>query len=168
MVALVQDREARHEGPRRSGSDRPEAHSGARVNRCASEMARVAGWRRAVVAGVAVVALMMLGGTLSDAAAGLAGGRAPAGPRASGPSSNPSSAVVAVVSGSAVVPGSAGPVHVVQPGETYWSLAEALGGDGDIRARVDALEAGNGRRPLQVGDRLVVQRKGMGGEPERR
>jgi hypothetical protein len=47
-------------------------------------------------------------------------------------------------------------VVVVQPGETYWSIAQALGGSGDIRERVDALVAANGGAFLEVGDRVVV------------
>lgn len=49
-------------------------------------------------------------------------------------------------------------VHVVQPGETYWSIAEELDEGGDVRDTVDALVAGNDGRPLQAGDRLVLPR----------
>ena len=47
-------------------------------------------------------------------------------------------------------------LHVVQPGDTYWSIASSLGGGGDIRGAVDELSAANGDRPLQVGDRLSL------------
>lgn len=47
-------------------------------------------------------------------------------------------------------------LHVVQPGESYWSIASALDSDGDITGAVDALADANGGRPLQVGDRLEV------------
>ena len=50
----------------------------------------------------------------------------------------------------------AGAVHVVEPGDTYWSIAGALDTDGDITGTVDALSAANGGRALQVGDRLVL------------
>lgn len=47
-------------------------------------------------------------------------------------------------------------LHVVQPGETYWSIAARSGGSGELRARVDDLVAANGHRPLSAGDRVVV------------
>lgn len=53
---------------------------------------------------------------------------------------------------------SRGSLHVVQPGETYWSIARALRGDesGDLRAVVTALLAANGAEPLHAGDRVVL------------
>ena len=63
-------------------------------------------------------------------------------------------------SGSSIVPDgpvpATGSVLIVEAGQTYWSIAESLRPTGDIRTTVDALVAGNGGRPLQVGDRLVV------------
>lgn len=56
----------------------------------------------------------------------------------------------------AVRPLEAGSVHVVQPGDTYWSIASSLDTDGDITGTVDALVAANGGRALQVGDRLTL------------
>ncbi len=50
----------------------------------------------------------------------------------------------------------AGAVHVVRPGDTYWSIATLLDTDGDIRDTVAALAAGNGDRALQVGDRIQL------------
>ena len=47
-------------------------------------------------------------------------------------------------------------LHVVQPGDTYWSIASSLGTDSDIRGTVDELSAANGGRSLQVGDRLSL------------
>ncbi|MBW3580689.1 MAG: LysM peptidoglycan-binding domain-containing protein [Actinobacteria bacterium] len=49
-------------------------------------------------------------------------------------------------------------VHLVQPGESYWSLAVALQGDGggDPRPLVHALVRANGGRSLRAGDSLVV------------
>ena len=95
--------------------------------------------RHPVVALLVVVGLLLAGGPLVDNVASLAGGSAPGG---SSPSGEPT-----VVEGR---------VHVVQPGDTYWSIAEAVGGRGDIRARVAALEEANGGRSLQAGDRLAV------------
>jgi hypothetical protein len=47
-------------------------------------------------------------------------------------------------------------VHVVQPGDTYWSIAESVAHDGDLRTFVDALVDANGGRPLVAGDRIEV------------
>jgi hypothetical protein len=47
-------------------------------------------------------------------------------------------------------------VHVVQPGETYWSIADDLDRGDDTRATVDALVEANAGRPLRAGDRLVL------------
>ncbi len=47
-------------------------------------------------------------------------------------------------------------LHVVQPGDTYWSIASSLGTRGDVRGTVDELSAANGDRPLQVGDRVSL------------
>lgn len=53
--------------------------------------------------------------------------------------------------------GSSAPaVHVVQPGDTLWSIARSLNPDGDVRITVDRLAALNGRGPLQVGQELVL------------
>ena len=95
--------------------------------------------RRPVLAMLVVVGLILVGGPVVDTVAALAGGSAPAEASPSGEAT--------VIEGRA---------HVVQPGETYWSIAEAVGGEGDIRALVDALEAANGGRSLQAGDRLAV------------
>ena len=47
-------------------------------------------------------------------------------------------------------------VHVVQPGETLWSIAQAEGVTGDPRPVVDQLARQVGDRPLTVGQRLVL------------
>ena len=47
-------------------------------------------------------------------------------------------------------------IHVVQPGETLWSIAEAVDPDGDVRATVDRLAELNGGAAIQVGQRLVI------------
>src|SRR4051794_38452710 len=46
--------------------------------------------------------------------------------------------------------------HVVQPGETYWSIASATADGGDVRIAVDALVDANGGRPLFPGDRIEL------------
>ena len=46
--------------------------------------------------------------------------------------------------------------HVVEPGETYWSIAADLDRPGDVRSTVDALVEANGGRLLRAGDRVVV------------
>jgi nucleoid-associated protein YgaU len=51
---------------------------------------------------------------------------------------------------------SASLVHVVQPGDTLWSIARGLGGDTDVRLVVDQLIDLNGRAPLTVGQRLQL------------
>lgn len=101
--------------------------------------ARVAGHddRAPVAAVVALLALLVLGSPL----AGLVGG---ATTPAEGPSPSPAPAAA---------PSS---VHVVQPGDTYWSIARHLSGPGDVRSTVDALVAANDERPLVAGDRIVV------------
>ncbi|CAN5121111.1 hypothetical protein BH24ACT1_BH24ACT1_06190 [soil metagenome] len=143
MAALVHDRLR----PDQAGAEPSDGHDGRRLRaigpggvgvrvggrRCREEP------RRPLLAVVAVLGLMLAGGPVVDAVASL-GGRsvlsqaAPAGDR----------------------PVVGGRVHLVQPGETYWSVAKALGGGGDIRARVDALKAANGGASLQAGDRLAV------------
>jgi len=47
-------------------------------------------------------------------------------------------------------------IHVVQPGETAWSIARSVQPTGEIRPLVDRLVAQEHGRPLQAGDRLVV------------
>ena len=48
-------------------------------------------------------------------------------------------------------------VHVVQPGDTLWSIARSLHPGGDIRPIVDRLAALHGQGPLLVGERLVLR-----------
>lgn len=47
-------------------------------------------------------------------------------------------------------------VHIVQPGETLWSIAGGLNPDGDVRLTVDQLVGLNGGAPIQVGQQLLV------------
>ena len=56
----------------------------------------------------------------------------------------------------AAAPSEAGIVHIVQPGDTYWSIASSLDTGGDITGTVDALSSSHDGRLLQVGDRLVL------------
>jgi hypothetical protein len=47
--------------------------------------------------------------------------------------------------------------HVVEPGDTYWSIAAAVTPDGtDLRLAVDALIDANGGRALFTGDRVEL------------
>ena len=47
-------------------------------------------------------------------------------------------------------------VHVVEPGDTYWSIAADRGPDGDLRLAVDELIDANGGRPLHPGDHIEL------------
>ncbi|HEX4866253.1 MAG TPA: LysM peptidoglycan-binding domain-containing protein [Acidimicrobiales bacterium] len=51
---------------------------------------------------------------------------------------------------------SAAAVHVVQPGDTLWSIARELAPGADVRLTVDRLVALNGHAALQVGQRLAL------------
>ena len=46
--------------------------------------------------------------------------------------------------------------YVVEPGDTVWSIAEALAPDADPRPVVDAIVEANGGARLDVGQRLVL------------
>lgn len=47
-------------------------------------------------------------------------------------------------------------IHVVQPGETLWSIATGIDPDGDVRATVDRLADLNGGAAISVGQRLII------------
>ncbi len=47
-------------------------------------------------------------------------------------------------------------IHIVQPGETLWSIAAELDTDGDVRDTVDRLAERNGGSSLSAGQRLVL------------
>ncbi len=47
-------------------------------------------------------------------------------------------------------------VHVVQPGDTLWSVAADLAPGRDVRITVDQLRELNGGAPLVVGQRLLL------------
>ncbi len=49
-----------------------------------------------------------------------------------------------------------GDVHVVQPGDTLWSIARQLDPSGDVRLTVDHLVELNGSAPLAAGQRLAL------------
>jgi hypothetical protein len=49
-------------------------------------------------------------------------------------------------------------VLVAQPGDSYWTLAEAVHAGGDLRSTVDALVAANGGGDLHPGDRITLSR----------
>jgi len=59
-------------------------------------------------------------------------------------------------SASGVTRAAGAPTHVVEPGETLWSIAAGLGGDGDIRRTVDELVGLNGGPAVEVGQRLAL------------
>ena len=48
-------------------------------------------------------------------------------------------------------------VHVVQPGDTIWSVARSLHPDGDIRPLVDRLVAAHHGTALRVGERIALR-----------
>jgi hypothetical protein len=53
-------------------------------------------------------------------------------------------------------PPAATPVHLVQPGDTLWSIVRGMTGSGDPRPEVDLLEHQLHGRPILAGQRLVL------------
>jgi hypothetical protein len=53
--------------------------------------------------------------------------------------------------------GGAAAVYVVQPGDTYWSIARHLQPSGDVRGLVDRISSEHGGAPLQPGEQLALQ-----------
>jgi hypothetical protein len=103
--------------------------------------------RRRIVA-IALAALLSVGTwTTVHAAVRLLGGAPLNATEQRGPTSQP----VRLSSAPAAVR-----VHVVQPGDTLWSIARAEHPTGDIRAVVDQLAQGRGNRPLQAGEALTL------------
>lgn len=49
-------------------------------------------------------------------------------------------------------------IHVVQPGDTLWSIATEIAPADDVRATVDRLADLNGGASLEVGQRLIIDR----------
>lgn len=64
--------------------------------------------------------------------------------------------VGAGVPATAVGDGHAGTTHVVEPGDTVWSVARRLQPDGDVRGLVDRIVARNGGATVTVGQRLML------------
>lgn len=95
----------------------------------------VARRRRRLGVVLALVVILLAVAAVVPALAGLAGG-AGTPPGATGPSS--------------------APVHVVQPGDTLWSIAGAHAPERDVRLVVDELVELNGRAPIVPGERLLL------------
>lgn len=93
--------------------------------------------RRRIVAALALIvvvgALLALTLQLVDGASGAV--------TASGPGGAAASTVV---------------VHIVEPGDTMWSIARSLQPSGDVRSLVDELVSANGGASLQIGDQIVL------------
>ncbi len=53
-------------------------------------------------------------------------------------------------------PAATAEVHVVQPGDTLWSIAATVAPDADPRSVVDALVDLNGSATISVGQRVVL------------
>lgn len=142
MAALVRDRDHGRAARRGAPAGRLPVRRAGAPGGSASAVADRGPQRRSgrpLVGAVVVLVLMATGGSIVDAVAGPVAASAPAAP------------VPAVD-----VPAAEVQVHLVRPGQTYWSIAEELDGPGDIRARVDALQAANDGRMLRAGDRLVI------------
>ena len=77
----------------------------------------------------------------------LLGGRVVLGPVGGGPLSAPRPAPPVLVTEQ---------VHVVQPGDTLWSIARSLQPDGDVRRLVHRLAAQRDGAALQVGERITL------------
>lgn len=114
---------------------RPPQRPALRVVQGGRAAARRATFRRRRLAAALLVAVVTTALVLASAAlAGSAGGGTPTSAAGTAPAQ----------------------VHVVQPGDTLWSVARGLDPTGDVRLTVDRLVALNGGAPLQVGQRLVV------------
>jgi hypothetical protein len=92
-------------------------------------------WRRRVLVLVAAVLVLLA----ARAALGALGG---------GPLAAP---------GTPAGRGGVAAVYVVEPGDTYWSIARHLQPSGDVRALVDRLSSEHGGTPLQPGEQLALQ-----------
>jgi hypothetical protein len=110
--------------------------------------ARRPSYRRRRVAALLVVALLGIGAwTTVRAAARLLDGDPLNTIGQRGPTEQPVRLPMAPV---------ASRIHVVEPGDTLWSIARDDHPTGDIRALVDQLASGRHGRPLQVGEAVSV------------
>jgi hypothetical protein len=102
--------------------------------------------RRAVALALLAMGVLLAWLSLRALLAGPAGGTLPAG----------GSAGSILPAGIGMLQPAAVHIHVVQPGETLWSIVAGTGRSGDPRPEVDRLARQLGGRPLQVGQRLAV------------
>ena len=93
-------------------------------------------WRRRLAAGLLLVVLGAGLWTIATWMTNSSVGVAPVGADRSGPATQE--------------------IHVVQPGETLWSIASEVDPGGDVRATVDRLADLNGGAAIQVGQRLII------------
>ena len=106
--------------------------------------------RRRLVAAVVTLAVLTAVFLLaSSATARIAGGA----PSSAAGDPTPTSAAASSAAGVA-----APATVVVQPGDTLWTIAEAVAPDTDVRVTVDQLVAINGSSPLVVGQELELPR----------
>jgi hypothetical protein len=104
--------------------------------------------RRRLAAGlVAVAVLTVVLLLVSSAMARIAGGA----PSSAAGDPSPTSAAASSAAGVA-----APATVVVEPGDTLWTIAEAIAPDTDVRITVDQLVALNGSSPLVVGQELEL------------
>ena len=54
-------------------------------------------------------------------------------------------------------PAATASVYIVQPGDTYWTIARRLQPSGDVRDLVDRLSSEHGGAPLQPGEQLALR-----------
>jgi hypothetical protein len=75
-----------------------------------------------------------------------------------GPLSGPGDGPLAITGPTGDLPmqTAAAQIHIVQPGETLWSIVRSSGVTGDPRPVVDRLESQLHHHPLQAGQRLVM------------
>ena len=103
--------------------------------------------RRLVAAVVTLAVLTAIFLLASSATARIAGGA----PSSAAGDPTPTSAAASSAAGVA-----APATVVVQPGDTLWTIAEAVAPDTDVRVTVDQLVAINGSSPLVVGQELEL------------
>lgn len=119
--------------PTASGSRLPSREPSPRPPGCPVSPAVLYRRRRVVVASLVLGVLL--------------GGRVVLGPVGGGPLSAPRPEPAVLVSEQ---------VHVVQPGDTLWTIAKSLQPEGDVRRLVHRLAAQRHGAPLQVGERIAL------------